>query len=249
MRIRRLILAIALLCCPIALWAQTVELMSYNVRNGRGMDGLCDLDRTSSVIKESKVQLVALQELDSVTRRSGGVDVLRELAARCSMHPTYARAIAYDGGAYGVGLLSKDKPTKVKRIALPGREEPRVLLIAEFDDYVIFATHFSLTAQDQTSSIELITRLADEWNKKPLFLVGDLNLEPSSEQFAQLANHFTLLSDPTKPTFPADQPTQTIDYVYGSKAHKYNVLRAAVIDAPNQSDHRPIVVRLTNSKK
>lgn len=248
MIIKLLVIAITLLC-PIGVCAQGVSLMSYNIRNGRGMDGLYDLDRTSNVIRANKTQVIALQEVDSVTCRSGGVDVLKELAIKCEMHPTYARAISYDGGAYGIGLLSQDKPIETKRIALPGSEEARVLLIAKFTDYVIFATHFSLTAEDQTRSIEIIAEWAKKYETRPLFLIGDLNLEPSSEQFAQLKVHFTPLSDPSEPTFPADKPSQTIDYICGSAGFRYKVIQSSVLDAPNQSDHRPIVARLKYSKK
>ncbi len=58
---------------------------------------------------------------------------------------------------------------------------------------------------------------------------------------------FTVLSDITAPTIPADTPVDIIDYITelkrpGVKGAK--VLSAEVVDAPIQSDHRPIVVKL-----
>lgn len=245
---KQIILLTACIFSFLGATAQKISIMSYNVRNARGMDGAQDLDRTASVIRTANAQFVALQELDSVSGRSGGLDILHELATRTSMHASYARAIEYDGGAYGIGLLSKERPIHTERIELPGREEARVMLIAQMEGCVICCTHFSLTEADQTASIKKIVDITRKYDK-PLFLVGDLNFEPSSEQFELLSKHFILLSDHLEPTFPANRPTQTIDYIWGSSTYKYKVHKQQVIFAPTQSDHRPISVKLTYSKK
>ncbi|RYZ45138.1 MAG: endonuclease, partial [Chitinophagaceae bacterium] len=79
----------------------TLRLLSYNVRNGKGMDNQTDYDRTAAVIKKAGAQVVALQELDSATGRSQGVDVLFVLAQKTGMHGVYGAAIPYNGGRYG----------------------------------------------------------------------------------------------------------------------------------------------------
>ncbi|MEG2755225.1 MAG: endonuclease/exonuclease/phosphatase family protein [Mucinivorans sp.] len=234
---------VLLLILPLKLFGQDV-VVSYNIRNGHGMDSKCDLDRTSRVINSLGARFVALQEVDSVTARSGGVDVLSILAQKCNMEGSYARAIPYDGGAYGIGLLSCEKPLSLRRIPLDGREEARVLLIAEFEDCILFCTHFSLTAPDQMSSIKRVIALAKEY-KKRVFFMGDLNLEPSSEQFKLLKQHFHLLSDATAHTYPADEPATTIDYIWSNK--KLRVSEATVVSCPTESDHRPVMVRLKNN--
>ena len=71
-----------------------------------------------------------------MTGRSGGIDVLRTLGERTLMFPTYAPAIDFDGGKYGVGMLSKEKPVSYRYIALPGREAERVLLWVAFARYI-----------------------------------------------------------------------------------------------------------------
>ena len=79
----------------------TLCIMSYNIRNGRGMDDVTDFRRTAAVINKVCPDVVAVQEIDSVTGRSGGKDVLREIAGLTLMHHMYAPAIDYDGGKYG----------------------------------------------------------------------------------------------------------------------------------------------------
>ena len=49
---------------------------------------------------------------------------------------TFAPAIDFDGGKYGIGLLAKKTPIRVERMALPGREEARAMILVEFDTLV-----------------------------------------------------------------------------------------------------------------
>ena len=49
---------------------QQLQIMSYNVRHCEGMDMVVDYDRTASVIVQQHPDVVALQELDSMTGRS-----------------------------------------------------------------------------------------------------------------------------------------------------------------------------------
>lgn len=221
-----------------------VRMMTYNVRNGRGLDDVRNCQRIANVINNARPDVVAVQELDSVTARSGKTDVLKEIAERTQMNPYYAAAIDYDGGKYGIGLLSKTKPLRVKRLSLPGREEQRALLIAEFDQYLYACTHLSLTEEDRMSSLQLL-RAEAKVSGKPFFLAGDFNAEPDSPFIKELKSDFQILSS-NKPTFPANAPKEVIDYVVSSKQEvpTFVARSASVIDEPLASDHRPILVEV-----
>ena len=190
----------------------TLRIMSYNIRNGRGMDDMTDFRRTAEVINKVCPDVVAVQELDSVTGRSGGKDVLREIAGLTLMHHIYAPAIDYDGGKYGIGMLSKEKPLGYRYLSLPGREEARALLVVEFEKYIYCCTHLSLTEEDRMLSLPVIRQVAASANK-PFFIAGDMNAHPDSEFIRQLKNDFVILTDMEKPTFPADKPDETLDYI------------------------------------
>lgn len=224
-----------------------LRIMSYNVRGGVGMDGRRDYERASAVIRAERPDICALQELDSMTRRSGGTDALKEFAERTGMYGTFARAIDYDGGAYGIGLLSKEAPLRVGRLALPGREEARALIIAEFADYVVLATHLSLTEADQLASVRLIDSVAASYAGKAVFLAGDFNFTPGSEPFKAFRKSFLPLNDTGRRSWPADDPHDTIDYIWGyiGGDRFYRVSANGVIDAPEQSDHRPVFAEVT----
>ena len=107
--------------CATAIQAQELNLMTYNIRHGAGMDGKIDYDRTAAVIRGVNPDVVALQEVDSATQRCYGKYVGQELATRTHMIPTFGAAINFQGGKYGVGILSREQPLAVRRIPLPGR--------------------------------------------------------------------------------------------------------------------------------
>ena len=61
-------------------------------------------------------------------------------------------------------------------------------------------------------SLPVIRQVAASANK-PFFIAGDMNAHPGSEFIRQLQNDFVILTDTKKPTFPADRPDETIDYI------------------------------------
>ena len=103
------------------------------------MDKEYNYRRIANVISQTSPDIVALQELDSVTVRNKGIHALGELEKLTGMHGTYAAAIPFQGGSYGIGILSREIPIKYKIIPMPGREEKRTLIIAEFKDYVFMS--------------------------------------------------------------------------------------------------------------
>ena len=220
----------------------SIRILSYNVRNGKGMDNITDYQRVADVINRIAPDVVAVQELDSVTQRNNGVYSLGELAQRTLMHATYAGSIDYQGGKYGIGMLSKEKPVSYKRVPLPGREEKRSLLLVEFADYVVCCTHFSLTEEDQQASVEILVT-ALEGIRKPVFLAGDMNSEYDSQVQAAMRKNFTTLNNPKQFTFPSDKPKECIDFIYQlNNGKRYTVLNRQVIAEPVASDHLPLFV-------
>lgn len=228
----------------------TLKLMSYNIKNANGMDNVCNFQRIANVINNASPDVVAIQEVDSMTNRSGQKYVLGEIADRTQMHGYFAPAIDYDGGKYGIGLLTKQVPLRLQTLPLPGREEARTLILAEFTDYIYCCTHMSLTEEDRIKSLELVKAFTSS-STKPLFLAGDMNAEPESGFIKELQKDFQILSNPKQHTFPAPDPKETIDYIATLKqnAKGFAVISAKVINEPMASDHRPILVELRTAEK
>ena len=239
---KNIFLIVLLLCVVLTSIGQNrqLQIMSYNVRHCAGMDLVVDYDRTTTVIAQQQPDVIALQELDSMTGRSGHRDQLGELANRTNYHPVFGSAIDFDGGKYGVGILTREIPLSTKRIPLPG-EEPRLLLVVELEDYVIACTHLDLDEAQRLASVPLIVEEAKQW-QKPFLLAGDWNDEPGSELLVAMTHYFTILSG-NDATYPANEPTACIDYIAAFNG-RAEAIESHVIDEPEASDHRSLVVRV-----
>ena len=220
---------------------RTLHLTSYNIQHGEGMDKKIDHKRLADVLREARAEVAAIQEVDSVTKRNGGVYALDEIGREARMHATYAPAISFQGGKYGIGMLSRKRPRSVHRIALPGREEQRMLLVVEFKHYVVACTHLSLTQADRMASVPLIVQEAQRW-QKPFIIMGDMNDEPGSPFYREMEKHFTFLNPPFEKTYPSTGPDICIDHVA-----LYKPTQGAALDAHHTwvgtelfSDHRPL---------
>ena len=234
------------------------RLMSYNVRHCEGMDGRLDVPRIAAVVNRERPRFAALQELDRRTARARGADQPAELARLTGMVPTFARTIDFEGGEYGVMLLSRERPLAVERIPLPGAE-PRVLLLAEFADCFVGCTHLSVASEEERAdSVALIER-AVKGRKKPVFLAGDWNATPASPVLAGLSRFLRVLSPTDGRTYhgrPANGPDGVsagpcIDYIAVSSADapSFDILSGGVVGDRLSSDHAPVVVTLLPKAK
>ena len=226
---------------------RTLRLTSYNIQHGEGLDKKIDHARQARILRKAHADVAAIQEVDSVTRRNGGLYSLEEIGRKAKMHSTFAPAIKFQGGKYGIGILSKKKPISVHRIPLPGREEPRMLLVAEFKHYVIACTHLSLTEEDRMASIPIIVEEAQKW-QKPFLLMGDLNDEPGSPFYKEMEKHALFLNPSYDKTFPADAPNICIDHVAmfyptASPTTTLSYYRTWV-GQETYSDHRPLHAKI-----
>ena len=224
---------------------ETIRILSYNVKNCNGMDGVTDYRRVAEIIKRINPDVVALQELDSATLRSKGVVVLDTLAKLTGMHKTFGASITYQGGKYGVGVLSVEKSHGWKRVELPGREEERSILLVEFRNFVLGCTHFSLTPDDRLASVAIVNEAARSWSK-PVFLAGDINANPSSAVIRSFSGTWQILNDTSAYTIPSDIPRRCIDYVMALRSPGLDFVtrKAFVEQEPVASDHLPVWVEV-----
>jgi endonuclease/exonuclease/phosphatase family metal-dependent hydrolase len=242
-----LLILILTSCSPLAKSVEkrqaSVRILSYNVRNCRGLDNITDYKRVADIITRISPDVVALQELDSATTRSAGIVVLNELARYTNMFRSYSASIIFQGGKYGIGVLSKIEPMNWRVVELPGREEKRSMLVVEFKDYIFCCTHLSLTEEDRAASVNIIND-ALKGNSKPVFLAGDLNSVPGSSVIKNMEIGWVMLNDPQVPTIPADNPQKCIDFIFAAKStkHTFQTKQTTVEHEPLASDHLPVWV-------
>ena len=226
-----------------------MTLITYNV----GVFSKYEDDTTpqvADVIRSSGATLVALNELDSCNRRHATFQ-LKELAATLGDWPfQFASAFPYAGGAYGNGVVSRDKVISRYRVHLPKSDgsEPRSVAVVETDRCVFASVHLDYVGDNsQRDQVQAL----NEWFKsvyggarKPVFLCGDFNAEPDSETIRLMRYGWTQLSGEDF-TYSTKSPRKCIDYVFAYKdAAPVEVISTEVLTAGTEtlSDHFPVKV-------
>jgi len=231
-----------------------VKILSFNILHGKTMKGDFNLDVIAKVIIDANPDFVALQEVDYKTNRAKKYDLVTELGWRAKMTPIYARAMPYDGGEYGEGVLSKHTFLSTRNIPLPHLpdDEPRAALeittvLPSKDTISFIGTHLDHLKVDTNKIMQAkeINKVFSN-NKYPTILAGDLNAEPNSNTMNILESYWTASYDKTNPqsTFSSENPTQKIDYVLFYPKHKWKVLETKVICDTIASDHCAYLVTL-----
>jgi endonuclease/exonuclease/phosphatase family metal-dependent hydrolase len=236
----------------------TLRLMTYNIHAGKGTNGKLDLERLAKIIRDADVDVVAIQEVDRGTKRSGKIDEPRELARLTGMHAEFGKAIDHDGGDYGQLILSRRPIQKLDVHKLPNEDghEQRIALVAQIPqpkplpDLLLVGTHLhakgggdALRLAQAKEIVRLLKQDPRTSNHAPL-LLGDLNSTPTSDAMKFLDESWTDASKDSGPTIPAEKPAHKIDYVLVPKDSPWKVVSTKVLDEPVASDHRPVVVEL-----
>ena len=145
-------------CKPAKVTPIIFRVMTFNIHHGEGVDGKVDLDRIANVILEANADAVALQEVDRNTRRTGGVDMIKELGKRTNMHFAFGSNLDFQGGKYGTAILSKHPIQSFENHALKQVRdgEPRGVLQAVLDvgqgQILFVSTHLDHT-KDQAERL------------------------------------------------------------------------------------------------
>lgn len=228
----------------------TIRVLTYNIHHGEGMDELLDLERIAALIREVDPDLVALQEVDSVTNRTEQVDQAAELGRLTELKPTFGRFMPYDGGAYGMAILSRWPILESTNIRLPDGEEPRTSLAITVDitesgrSLRFVGIHFYRTAEERLAQVKSLEAAMGE-TTTPIIWAGDFNSTPESEVMQYLSGNWKILEKgEDRLTFSSYEPEREIDFVLVRPDSSFSLLGQRVLDEPVASDHRPVVVDL-----
>ena len=226
-----------------------LRVLTYNIHVGEGVDGKFDLERIAKLINSLEPDLVAIQEVDVKTRRSSGVDQAAELARLTQLHPFFARIIDFQGGPYGLMILTRQKPQKTASHPIPyhPNEESRVLAearvqVAGATEVAFFNTHLDYRTEDmRLKQVEHIERFMADVRAPLVILAGDLNAEPDSPPMRRLLKNWRDATPRDALTYPSDKPVKKIDYVLYRASPVLKLVESRVIVEPVASDHRPVL--------
>lgn len=226
--------------------ATTLRVLTFNILHGATTKGDFDLDKIASIIKESNPDLVALQEVDFKTKRAKNYDLATELGWRTKMASLFGKAMDFDGGAYGVGILTKMPILSSRTINLPcsPNNEPRaaleVTIELESGDTICFiATHLQ-HKKDNPDRMHQVKKINEVFasGEFPSILAGDLNDTPESEAISILRKQWTdSYEDKPKPTYSSKNPQMKIDYIMFRPVQYWKVVESRVICDTIASDH------------
>lgn len=234
-----------------------VRVLVYNTHAGTDAKHVSNLDRVAQIVKDANADIVLLQEVDSATRRSGGVDQVARLRAITGYYGVFGRAIDYDGGKYGIAILSRWPISSDTLIHLPVAEhdssyEARGALVTKvsspFGTLRVIDTH--LEAYRNSYRLEQARTLAAiagaQRDRGTTIIGGDFNSEPGSGViaiFEQTGWHdgFVQCGEGSGLSFPADVPVKRIDYLLFSGRTKCASAKVLQTEA---SDHRPVLFEI-----
>lgn len=226
-----------------------LRILSYNIHHAEGVDGKLDVPRIAQVILSVEPDLVALQEVDKNTTRTGKVNQDIELAHLTKMNSVFGSNITFQGGQYGNAILSKFPIIKNKNFLLPNVDsgEQRGLLrsqiqISNKENVLFFSTHLDHRRSDteRLASAEAINQIISLDNKSPAILAGDFNDVPESPTLKELGKLWLRTNKKILKTIPASKPSRQIDYIFVQPKERWKIIESQVLDEDIASDHRAI---------
>jgi endonuclease/exonuclease/phosphatase family metal-dependent hydrolase len=188
--------------------------------------------------------MVALQEVDSGSLRSGFINQSRYLATQAGMpfwcHQSNRRVgtVAYAGN----GFLSRFQPDAVEEHRLPGVIPGRGTLLVRygegFNGLDIAIVHLALGKRARLQQLRFLARELD--SGRHLVVMGDFNTQADAAPVNEFLQTLALRA-PTSglPTYPSWQPQRAIDHILISE--KLRAGAAEVLDV-TYSDHCPVAV-------
>lgn len=235
-----------------------LRLLSYNIQNGLSTRKYSDyltrswkhvvpvpsrmqnLDGIAAMLADNDI--VALQEVDAGSLRSGFLNQVKYLADKANFEHVYNQANRRIGllTQHSNAILSRIKPSRIVEHKLPsiipGRGALHVWYGNDTDALHVFIMHLSLGRRGRLRQIAYLADAIGAY--RHTIVMGDMNFRSDSIEMRRLLE----LADLSEPmpgmnTFPSWQPTRQLDHILISPSIK--VLKTEVLDC-QFSDHRPL---------
>ncbi len=161
-----------------------IKVASYNTKS---LMHSADKEGIVGELKEIDADIVGIQEIDSFTTRSGAYDQMEYLAKECGYpYFSFDKLIDYQGGAYGMGILSR-YPIKESTVVLYNAQEPadshvrkygRHVLDVNGKDVVFYNTHLCIRDDNDGVSKAQLKQALEAMNKDQYaIMTGDFNMK------------------------------------------------------------------------
>ncbi len=203
-----------------------------------------NLRRIAQVV--APYDLVALQEIDGGSLRSGFINQVEYIAAQAGFPYWYAQLNRDFGplAQHGNGLLTRIEPRGLEDHKLPGAIPGRGAIVARVpcqgEEILFVLLHLSLGGRSRHLQLAYVRELIQGVDHA--VVMGDMNSHLSRLLIrSPLIRSSLRPAAPQRPTWPAWRPTLALDHVLvtpGIRVEDHEVLDCHL------SDHRPIAVSL-----
>jgi endonuclease/exonuclease/phosphatase family metal-dependent hydrolase len=159
---------------------ERIRVATWNIRAARS----APLDDIAAELAAIRADVVALQEVDVRTRRSGFVDAPAVLAKTLGFHYVFAASIKWDEGDYGLALVSRWPLTSVQRHRLDASSaiEPRIVLEATIcpdgRPLRLFNHHADGWPPSRQAGFHELRRILEAGLTTGFLVFGDFNEQP-----------------------------------------------------------------------
>lgn len=246
--------------------APKITVAAYNIAAAR----VGDLNAIATAIKSLNVDIIALSEVDKNTRRSGNVDQLEKLKKLTGMYGAFGKAIDFEGGEYGIAVLSRYPITRQATLLLPSpKVEQSVILATEihkpgFDSPVVFIANHLDWHEDPAVRMQQMFAINDfavgntpssfpNIESSVKILAGDFNDVPDSPVMAGFRRYWNNPMPPQRDarSWPAANPAAAIDHILTFNGQRW-LAESILLPASRQphiqweeiSDHLPLAMTL-----
>ena len=228
----------------------TLRVVSYNIKHGLGNDGRVDLERIAEVIRGLDADVVTLQEVDRGVARTGGVDQTSRLAELTGMRGLFGDFRPYDGGEYGMAVLTRLPVVAVHNHRLPQAPAPisalEVQVVAGPQGRIVSVVgiHLVTTPEERLAEADTLTGIL-EGRAHPVVLAGDFNSRPGDIVLQRLDQDWLVVpKEGDRFTYPSDVPDREIDFIMLRPEEAFEIVEHRVVDEGVASDHRPLLAVL-----
>ena len=199
-----------------------------------------NLERIGDLL--SDFDLVALQEADGGSHRSGYINQVKYLAQQGEFPYWYQQLNRNLGrlAQHSNGLLSRLRPAVIEDHPLPGPAGRGAILVRYGegpDALVVVIMHLALGTKTRTRQLAYIRELIGGYQHQ--VLMGDMNTHANDLLHTSPLRDLGLLAPQMEATFPSWRPQRCLDHILLSPS--LTLERVQVLDQPI-SDHLPVAV-------
>jgi endonuclease/exonuclease/phosphatase family metal-dependent hydrolase len=239
----------------------TIKFLLYNIRYGTGTGlgyhlplpfagyfrpSVKNTSRIVDFIKENQPDIIGLVEVDEGSYRSGKINQAQWIAEELGYHPVHETKYGTQSLARKMPILNRQGNAFVTRRHVVAERfhfletgMKRLVIELEFDNFVIFLVHLSLTFNSRQRQLTGLNRIF-QGITKPIIVAGDFNALTGSGELELFMNAANLINANSEelPTFPSIMPWRQLDFILHSPEIQMQNFAVCPV---RYSDHMPVL--------